>query len=341
MEDRKGDRMSIGAKRVWSYLLALFLSVAVLALIGQVTSWLISLAYEVDMLTVVKSVGVMISVFVMANGLARFIRTNSSPISIGATNIPNVFYDPYFEEAANVADESLFERIRQLEVEIEQRSSLISEMVDQLERGAQEIESIKYTMDIFVRHHKNASRLVRSLTNLMIERKQGWLFEFCNNVLSECVTTLAKDRADKSSTLYKIQGDQLVMFAYNRIEFSSTRSRVFARGEGFAGYVWETEQQALEEDVSTSEHFQQAFAPRHSYGSILGCPIKMGDKIMGVLCIQSEETNGFEKDDLVMTQFYADIVAQAFYSQMNHDILQVRTEERSDSDGSEGAFSRA
>lgn len=325
--------MSVRKKKFWSYILSIGLAIAVVVLIGQLLSWLISWVYPVETIAVSKGVGVFVSVIVVANVLAKFIRTNPSPISIGATNIPNYFYDEYFQKSANVADESLLTMHAEQQTKIIELEDLLRMMTDQITDGNDEIRNIKYTMDIFVRHHKNTSRLVRSLTGLMIGESPNWLWEFCHNVLSECVTTLTKDRADKSSTLYRVQDDRLVMFTYSRIEHASTRDRSFKKGEGFAGYIWQIEQQALEDDVSQSEHFQGAFAPRHSYGSILGCPVKIADNVLGVLCIQSEKTKGFEQDDLIITQFYADILALAFYCGQQNDILHVEKLERSGSYG--------
>jgi signal transduction protein with GAF and PtsI domain len=136
--------------------------------------------------------------------------------------------------------------------------------------------------------------------------------EFCNNVLDECVTILLEDRADKSSTIYFINEQQeLEMFAYNRIEFSSSRGRKFKKGEGFAGHIWDSGETELVLDVNNSPYFEGEYAPQHEYGSILGVPIRIGKEIVGVLCVQSENVEEFQDDDKRTVIFYADICALA------------------------------
>ena len=172
-----------------------------------------------------------------------------------------------------------------------------------------------------VRHHKNSSRLVRTLVQLLEEKKSDWKKEFCNNVLDECGTVLQKDRADKSSSIYLINNrEQLEVYAYNRIEFSSSRQRKFSKGEGFAGGIWASGESMLINDIEDNDLFTGEFAPTHEYNSILGIPIKVGNKIYGVLNIQSEKKNGFSEDDLRTVVFYADMCALAHY----YDIINMR-----------------
>ncbi|MBU9711691.1 GAF domain-containing protein [Evansella tamaricis] len=128
------------------------------------------------------------------------------------------------------------------------------------------------------------------------------------------MTILLEDRSDKSSTIYFINNDdELEMFAYNRIEFSSSRERRFKQGQGFAGYIWESGETKLVSNVNNSEYFQGVYAPRHEYGSILGVPIKVGNSVVGVLCIQSEDIDEFQKDDERTVVFYADMCALAHF----------------------------
>ena len=102
---------------------------------------------------------------------------------------------------------------------------------------------------------------MRSLIQLLDEGNNHWKWEFCNNVLDEYVTVLLEDRADKSSSIYFIEDNQLDMFTYNRIEFSSSRKRKFKKGEGFAGHIWETGETELVSDVNESEYFKGNYAP--------------------------------------------------------------------------------
>jgi putative methionine-R-sulfoxide reductase with GAF domain len=148
---------------------------------------------------------------------------------------------------------------------------------------------------------------------LIKESKNEWRIEFCNNVLDECVTTLKKDRADKSASIFFIENDELSMFSYYRIDFDSSRGRKFKKGDGFAGDIWESMQFKTIEDVSQHESFANDLSPHHHYQSIIGCPIQIGTEVYGVLCIQSEQKNGFDKEDEIPIKFYADICALAYF----------------------------
>jgi putative methionine-R-sulfoxide reductase with GAF domain len=270
--------------------------------------------------SMVRWLSFVIALIVISAGIAKYLRTNDNAVSIGFTNIPNIVYDEQFEKAKDYKDKRLIKKNTELHEKINALEDYNIDLIAELETKGLEMDEITYISDIFIRHHKNTSRLVRSLTQLMEEGKQNWKYEFCNNVLDECVTILLEDRADKSSTIYFINDEsKLEMFAYNRIEFSSSRERVFKKGDGFAGHIWETGETLLINDVSLdNEHFQGEFAPVHEYGSILGVPIKIGKEVVGVLCIQSEKAEDFAEDDERTVVFYAEMCGLAhFYDRMN------------------------
>ncbi|GIO24103.1 GAF domain-containing protein [Oceanobacillus sp. J11TS1] len=254
-----------------------------------------------------------ITIIFSTMALAREIRSNSDVVSLGTANIPNFMYHKDFEKHDS-NDLKLIKENATLQSELQQQEEYNEKLLDELELKDNELVEVGYISDIFIRHHKNASRLVRSLLQLLHEGKPYWKWEFCNNVLDECVTILLEDRSDKSSTIYFInEQNELEMFAYNRIEFSSSRNRKFKKGEGFAGHIWKTGKTVLISNVSESIYFQGTHAPRHEYGSILGVPIKIGKDIVGVLCIQSEDINEFKEDDKRTVIFYADICALAHF----------------------------
>ena len=300
------------AKRLGSYIIG-FVFTVILLIGGVGTTLSIILHFKPnlkDTLTIsniLPWVGLIIAIFLISIMVAKFIRTYQKGFTVFGLSMPNVIYDQAFEDEINILDPKLIKKNRELE-------DLNKQLFQELEQKQKELDNEAYISDIFIRHHKNASRLVRSLLLLINEGNPNWKWEFCNNVLDECVTILLKDRADKSSSIYFINAqDELEMFAYNRIEFISSRNRKFKKGEGFAGHVWETGETLMVPDVRESNLFTGKFAPRHEYGSILGAPIKIANEVVGVLCIQSEGTNGFNEDDKITVNFYADICSLAHY----------------------------
>ncbi|WP_079504803.1 GAF domain-containing protein [Mesobacillus jeotgali] len=313
--------MSKSKKKWLSRFIGLGLTLIILLAVGEVIVKIIEFFLpqkEIMPFDVIKWIGIVVAVIVITNGLAKYLRTNPSAVSIGFTNIPNFMYDEAFEKEQHYLDKSLIKENDELNKKIEDLEEINIDLIEEVELKAIDLDEVTYISDIFIRHHKNASRLVRSLIQLLDEGKPTWKYEFCNNILDECVTILLEDRADKSSTIYFIEEEELKMFAYNRIEFSSSRERVFKKGEGFAGHIWDVNQTVLINNVNEeNEHFQGKFAPKHEYGSILGVPIRIGKKVVGVLCIQSEDPEDFAEDDERTVVFYADMCGLAhFYDKM-------------------------
>ncbi|APC49592.1 hypothetical protein BME96_15950 [Virgibacillus halodenitrificans] len=314
--------MPKSAKLILSYIVGLLLTLAIFLGISEtyttIHNWMVPTG-KVSSKGVFELICVLLTIIFLTSILAREIRANPDVVSVGATNIPNFMYHPDFKKESKNRSKILKEK-HILKGKLEEQEMYTDNLLDELEQKDLELEQIAYISDIFIRHHKNASRLVRSLIQLLVERKPYWKLEFCNNVLDECVTILLEDRADKSSTIYFInKNNELEMFAYSRIEFSSSRNRKFKKGEGFAGHIWKTGKTELVSDVTISQHFREEYAPKHEYGSILGVPIKIGREIVGVLCVQSEGKNEFQEDDKRTVIFYADMCALAhFYDKIKN-----------------------
>lgn len=222
-------------------------------------------------------------------------------------------YDPDYKVIDLSDAEKIQHENESLKIERNELENLSESFLEEILTKEEELNDFHYTSETYIRHHKNSSRLVRSLTSLIDENNPTWSTEFYNNVLDECVTVLQKDRADKSSSIYFVKDNKLKMFAYNRINFSSSRNRTFKKGEGFAGSVWAENKTLLEDDVYNSQYFNTEFLPKHSYGSIIGTPIRINNEVIGVLCIQSEGYFGFEDSDYITLSYYADICALAYY----------------------------
>ena len=251
--------------------------------------------------------------FALTVEVAKGFRSSAEKISIFGLRFQNPVYDPYFEDVGLEEIKTIQQENIKLKEDNQKLESFTDSLLDELEVKDVELENVQYVSETFIRHHKNSSRLIRSLTSLLDENSSGWTTEFYNNVLDECITVLHQDRSDKSSTLYIIEDDVLKMTAYHRVNFSSTRSREFEYGEGFAGNVWKNGEVELVSDICASTYFKGDFSPNHNYGSIIGLPVKINHTVVGVLCIQSEGIDGFIEEDINTLKFYADVCALAYY----------------------------
>lgn len=238
--------------------------------------------------------------------------------NIGSLKIDNsYFFKPELAEQRD--EEKYYTKFKELEKEYYDLQHNLDDLYKEITEKTKLLDNEYYLSNIFIRHHVNSSRLIRSFANLMKENNSNWKYEFINNVLDECCTILMNNDADKSSSVYFIENEHLKMYAYNRIEFSSSRNRKFKKGEGFAGEIWNSNESKLINDISNSKYFEGRYTPKHKYGSIIGLPISIGDTVYGVLNIQGEDKNAFNEDDLTSARFYAEICALAHL----YDILKV------------------
>jgi hypothetical protein len=305
--------LSSKTKRFWGIIIGFLLAGVLLNAIVSIIQFIIKLTgYTVEWANSFLWTGTIISFILLAVQFGRYINTYSEPLTWTGIRFSNPLFDSEAKEKLNILDNKIFEENKNLLLQIEQLKKLSVDYDKENEKNLQNLIEANYISDIFVRHHINANRLLSSLLNLWQERKKDWLLEFCNNVLDECVTTLTKDRADKSSSIFFVdEYNILKMYAYNRVDFNSSRERAFNKGDGFAGSIWENETPEIIQGISNDPRFQGEFSPNHRYDSILGYPIKIGKDVIGVLCVSSESEDGLNEDDLIMVEFYAGICALA------------------------------
>ncbi|MEW9053384.1 MAG: GAF domain-containing protein [Neobacillus sp.] len=146
------------------------------------------------------------------------------------------------------------------------------------------------------------------------------------HTLAECITVLEKDQSDKSISLFKVnENKKLEITESVRINAESIAKRIFSKWEGFAGYIWGKGQPEIENKVKPDDpRFNDQGLSATPIGSILGIPLSVDDKIIGVLCLQSEAENGFvEAADLRTVEFYARLCTLILlYDKINNNGLQ-------------------
>jgi K+-sensing histidine kinase KdpD len=96
-------------------------------------------------------------------------------------------------------------------------------------------------------------------------------------------------------------------------------------GTGMIGWVAQTGETRLANDTTRDSHFVQAPGP-HT-GSELDVPLKVGQRIVGVLSIESEATGGFEPDDVPFLETLADQIAVAIQNSRLYQAAQRQTQQ--------------
>ncbi|MBU9711692.1 hypothetical protein [Evansella tamaricis] len=163
--------MSKAQRRFWSifisFILVLMIFLGISEMYVTIHKW-IKPSHDVTALRVGLVLGLIITILVSTHSLAKIIRTNPNAVSIGTTNIPNFMYHSDFVEERNLADSKLINKNRDLKGKISKQEEYIDELINELEVKDIELGEVAYISDIFIRHHKNASRLVRSLIQMKI-----------------------------------------------------------------------------------------------------------------------------------------------------------------------------
>ncbi|MBC7263179.1 MAG: GAF domain-containing protein [Chloroflexi bacterium] len=100
--------------------------------------------------------------------------------------------------------------------------------------------------------------------------------------------------------------------------------------EGIIGYVARTGRSWLANDISKDPYYIPGFLPEVLTKSELCVPIKMGDKVIGALDVQSIRLNEFGQEDVVAMEVLADRIATAIqnarlYEQEQRRATQLRT----------------
>ncbi|MBP3953089.1 GAF domain-containing protein [Bacillus suaedae] len=312
------------SKRFWinfaCYSLALLLTLFIIfalynlinVFVGQAITDKLKALEDQSLHKMIISIGTIGFLYLLVHGTTvqgNLWRSREHDINLfGLNSIPNYFYDKSFDKNGH----HLKKKIKELSNQLEKANALLKRSDMQRNKLESNIKDLRSNLSVFIRHHQNTSRIMGSMSFLLEENsgKKVYVDEMLKNVLSESVTVLTKDQSDKSVALFEIKEDQkLHIREYFRIGARSARSRRFKKGEGFAGSIWEKGFAEMVQDVSQDKRFNKKQNGRYSFLSIMGMPIKVGDTIIGVLCIQSENIEGFSEDDLLAIEFYVNVCA--------------------------------
>ncbi|MFS0558811.1 GAF domain-containing protein [Brevibacillus sp. 179-C9.3 HS] len=259
---------------------------------------------EWNWFTIFQWVGFGTLLFLLTQYFGNTWRAKEDDIKAGVTDFANPFYDPDFEPGSY----AFKRKYRQLLREHQKTKLLLQRVIRNGKATHENLLELQESLQVFIRHHDNANRLLGSASYLLMNGGQTQFVDtMLHSVLNECTTILQRDYNDKSIALYQVDGECLVMRSYSRISAESAANRKFKKGEGFAGFVWESNEPTIEFsiDIENDPRFQGNLRPKHGFKSILGLPISIGGDVLGVLCLQCERENGFTQEDLRAVTFYA------------------------------------
>jgi hypothetical protein len=284
-----------------TYLLSTFLA----DVIGFLIAFFGGPEDKVEFYHVFFSFGAIYTLLSLCKKVGNIWRSSGESIGTGVFAIPNIFYDPTFEKSNAKVRFSYYKLFRQYHELKNEKEDILNKFTNSIEV----INKLKRNMTVLFRHHENAIRLIDGL-NYSIQTDKYPLPEVLKDTLSESITVLERDMSDKSISLFQVQGDLLVIRDGIRINAESKEKRAFKKGEGFAGSVWKEGKPSYDNNIKYDDdaRFNQFEQPlRQRFKSIMGLPLKVDGTILGVLCIQSEEEEGFTPDDLRALEFYANL----------------------------------
>jgi PAS domain S-box-containing protein len=149
-----------------------------------------------------------------------------------------------------------------------------------------------------------------------------------NELLPEIVTTV-RDAFDFYGVMILLVDEkanrlttQSIAGAYANI---FPRDLSYAIGEGMIGYAAATGKTQISGDVSKGPHYVREADEETK--SELAVPIKSGQKVIGVLDIQSDEFEAFDETDVMLIETLADQIAAAIENARLFEETQTRAEE--------------
>ncbi len=99
-------------------------------------------------------------------------------------------------------------------------------------------------------------------------------------------------------------------------------------GTGMVGYVAQTGQKLLANDVRAEPHYTNFYPDRLQTASEFTIPLQFGEQILGVIDVQSPELNAFSEADVSMLEILAGQVAVAIENSRLYEALRQELEER-------------
>lgn len=288
------------------YLLALLLVAFILYGVTTVIKEILGnfeFAADISRWDIISTSGAAYIIFILSQTLGHYWRSSEkNEIGTGITNFPNPFYDPNFVKGPAF----LRREFNILRTKYKTIQFLLNKSKESIKDNVNVINSFESKLRVLIRHNDNTNRILKSYNYLIKINDINTTQRMLQYTISECITILEKDQSDKSISLFVVRDSQLHIIESNRINAESIAKRVFKKGEGFAGYIWEKGvTEIVNNIVPTDIRFHDQGIPATPIGSIIGVPLKVDNEIVGVLCLQSENGDGFAEADLRTVEFYS------------------------------------
>ncbi|UYG98222.1 GAF domain-containing protein [Cytobacillus firmus] len=305
-------------KLFFCYFVALvWVSIIVFGLTTALSGILTLIGNTVSVPKIIAIVATIYFFFRLTLSLGNHWRTSDSEIGTAVTNFPNPFYDPNFQPGPLL----LQRQYNTLYSEYRRQSILLKNSKKYVRELEEILSAFESKLRVLLRHNDNSNRLIRSLNFLYQTKDIEFVPKMLRNILAECVTVLEKDQSDKSISLFQVRDDKLIIIESVRINAESIVKRTFEKGQGFAGYIWEKEKPEIVNEIDPEDNrFNDFKLPATPIGSILGFPLKVDGLFLGVLCLQSEEENGFNTADLRTIEYYSRLCTMVLlYDKMKYE----------------------
>lgn len=171
------------------------------------------------------------------------------------------------------------------------------------------------------------------------ERKRAAHFAIVNQVARLVLSTLDPNeifdrivRAVRSHfryhhvTLFLLEGDDLIMNAQSgSYEPYFSKGYRQALGTGIVGHVVASGEPLLANDVQQEPRRVLAFAEEANTGAELCVPVKIGNRVLGAIDVQTVERNQFDESDLTSLQILADQLAWVTHNaRLYQEALQLK-----------------
>ncbi|MEN8152756.1 MAG: GAF domain-containing SpoIIE family protein phosphatase [Acidobacteriota bacterium] len=116
---------------------------------------------------------------------------------------------------------------------------------------------------------------------------------------------------ESSIFLYNQEKEELYFETATGDKEEELKKIVIKKGEGIAGWIAETQQTIVVNDCSKEDRFKKTFDKKTNFktSSILGCPVKTGNILIGVVEAINKKDGDFSKKDEEMLDYFSSFIS--------------------------------
>jgi signal transduction histidine kinase len=129
-------------------------------------------------------------------------------------------------------------------------------------------------------------------------------------------------------TIDREHGELVMQAAAGDLAESFPPAHHLKLNQGIVGWVGKQGEKLLANDVSIEPHYVNLYPEVIFTRSELAVPLRVGNKLLGVLDVQSPQTNAFDDNDLLVIETLADQIAIAIENARLYQAIQHELQER-------------